>query len=121
MDLTVSVRHIPPHNYHLLPGAIEAEDYVYTVTRTDSSSTKHSTTFLGVYRSEETANEVAERELRGAAGIRNWRDRRKFRGGFREVYGLNGCFEGVATVGKGEEGDSREEVTVVVVERRVLV
>jgi len=94
---------------------------VYTVTRTDSSSTKHSTTFLGVYRSEETANGVAERELRGAAGIRNWRDRRRFRGGFREVYGLNGCFEGVATVGKGEEGGSREEVTVVVVERRVLV
>lgn len=96
---------------------------MYTVTRTDSSSTKHSTTFLGVYRSEETANEVAERELRSAAGIRNWRDRRRFRGGFREVYGLNGCFEGVATVGKGEEeeGGSREEVTVVVVERRVLV
>ena len=94
---------------------------MYTVTRTDSSSTKHSTTFLGVYRSEETANGVAERELRGAAGIRNWRDRRRFRGGFREVYGLNGCFEGVATVGKGEEGGSREEVTVVVVERRVLV
>lgn len=95
---------------------------MYTVTRTDSSSTKHSTTFLGVYRSEETANEVAERELRSAAGIRNWRDRRRFRGGFREVYGLNGCFEGVATVGKGEEeGGSREEVTVVVVERRILV
>jgi hypothetical protein len=117
VDLTVSVRHI----HWLRPAVVvDVENYVYTVTRTDSSSTRHGTTFLGVYRSEDTANEVAERELRCAAGIRNWRDRRRFRGGFREGYGLDGCFEGVATVGKGEEGASREEVTVVV-ERRILV
>ncbi|KAG0130138.1 hypothetical protein HOY82DRAFT_540318 [Tuber indicum] len=117
VDLTVSVRYI----HWLRPAVVvDVENYVYTVTRTDSSSTRHGTTFLGVYRSEDTANEVAERELRCAAGIRNWRDRRRFRGGFREGYGLDGCFEGVATVGKGEEGASREEVTVVV-ERRILV
>ncbi|CUS10834.1 unnamed protein product [Tuber aestivum] len=127
VDLTISVRHIPPHphphNYHhhhlSTTTTTEGENYVYTITRTDSSSTRHSTAFLGVYSSEDRANEAAERELRCAAGIRNWRDRRRFRGGFREGYGLNGCFEGAATLGKGEEGVSREEVTVVV-ERRVL-
>jgi len=53
-----------------------------------------------VFKAEEGANAAAERELRSAAGIKDWRDRRRLRGAYREEYGLEGLFEGELKTGE---------------------
>lgn len=104
-----------------------SERDVYLVNRTETTSSKTTagmarervSTTAGVYQHEDNANEAAERELRKAAGITSWRDRRKFKGVFREEYDLDGFFEGTATIKARETGDCEKEITVVV-ERRLL-
>lgn len=108
-----------------LNGATERD--VYLVNRTETTSSKTATgtvtekisTMIGVYQKEDSANEIAERELRKAAGIRCWMDRRRFKGVFREEYDLDGLFEGVATIRSGAGGVCEKAITVVV-ERRAL-
>lgn len=112
----------------IIPSDLNSPDRtVYIVNRTETTTSKtassNTTTTekisktVGIYQKEDSANEAAERELRKAAGIKSWRDRRKFKGVFREEYDLEGLFEGAATiknVGAGEKG------ITVVVERRTL-
>ncbi|KAH0608636.1 uncharacterized protein H6S33_001770 [Morchella sextelata] len=112
----------------IIPSDLNSPDRtVYIVNRTETTTSKTSSSnttttekiskTVGIYQKEDSANEAAERELRKAAGIKSWRDRRKFKGVFREEYDLEGLFEGAATiknVGAGEKG------ITVVVERRTL-
>lgn len=100
------------------PNAVKRDVYLVMRTETTSSRGRISTT-AGVYQHEDSANEAAERELRKAAGITNWRDRRKFKGVFREEYDLDGFFEGAATIKAAEVGGCEKEITVVV-QRRLL-
>lgn len=100
---------------------------VYLVNRTETASFKTATGTMkekitrtaGVYQHEDNANEAAERELRKAAGITSWRDRRRFKGVFREEYDLDGLFEGAVIIKSAETGGCEKEVTVVV-EQRLL-
>lgn len=111
----------------LSSGLNTAEREVYLVNRTETSSSKTATGTVtekisrttGVYQHEDSANEAAERELRKAAGITSWRDRRRFKGVFREEYDLNGLFEGGAIIRPKEAGGCEKEITVVV-ERRLF-
>lgn len=101
------------------PNAVKRDVYLVVRTETTPSREKISTT-AGVYQHEDSANEAAERELRKAAGITSWRDRRKFKGVFREEYDLDGFFEGAATIKAAEETGGCEKEITVVVERRLL-
>ncbi|KAF8253056.1 hypothetical protein K440DRAFT_657593 [Wilcoxina mikolae CBS 423.85] len=57
---------------------------------------------VGVYRSEERANQAAEGELRREAGIKSWRDRRRLKmADYREEYDLEKGFEGEWRRGDG--------------------
>lgn len=104
-------------------GLNAAKRDVYLVMRTETTSSgtarERISTTAGVYQHEDSANEAAERELRKAAGITSWRDRRKFKGVFREEYDLDGFFEGAATIKAATAGGCEKEI-LVVVERRLL-
>ncbi|KAL7273831.1 hypothetical protein RUND412_003283 [Rhizina undulata] len=114
VEFQVTIMHRPP-----LPVLPPSERHVFVVTKTEKSAKKVEMRVVGVYRSDDVANEVAERELRRAAGIGNWMERRRFKGVYREGYNLEGLFEGAVVVRRrvGEEG---AEVEVGVEEREVL-
>ncbi|KAA8901796.1 hypothetical protein FN846DRAFT_108922 [Sphaerosporella brunnea] len=88
LDFTVEVKFIPaPSEAHE-----EVGKRVFTAFKQVDSHVE----MLGVFRQEEKANARAEMELRREAGIRSWRDRRRWKMGmYSEVYDMETGFEGV--------------------------